>query len=311
MRRRDFLKLGTSGLTGLAMGAGSLSKIAPIVSSHNSRGDLALKKGFMLDTFPSGGEYSLLQKFQMLRDAGFDGVEPPSGLDRTEVLQAKEETGLEIPGVVVSTHWTHPLSSPDPEVRQKGRDGVETALRDAHAYGAKTILLVPGLVNEENSYDQVYRRSQEEIRKFIPLAEELNVVIAIENVWNHFLLSPLEAAQYVDDFDSPWIGWYFDIGNIVNYGWPEQWIRILGERIKMIHLKEFSREKRDAEGLWKGFNVNYLEGDNNWPEIAAALKEIGYSGYGIAEPPYKDPDTPAEEWLEEIIAGRMDEITSM
>lgn len=311
MQRRDFLKLSTSGIAGLAMGAGSLSKIAPIIAPDNSRSDLALKKGFMLDTFPTGREYTLLQQFQMLRDADFDGVEPPSGLDRAKVLQAKKETGLDIPSVVVSTHWEYPLSSPDPEVRKKGREGVETALRDAHAYGATTILLVPGRVSEDISYKQVYHRSQEEIRTFLPLAEELNVVIAIENVWNDFLLSPLEAAQYVDDFDSPWLGWYFDIGNIVNYGWPEQWIRILGERIKMIHLKEFSRKKRDAEGLWKGFNVNYLEGDNNWPEIAAALKEIGYSGYGIAEPPYKDPNVPDKEWLATMISDRMSEIFLM
>ncbi|MEX0647200.1 MAG: sugar phosphate isomerase/epimerase family protein [Balneolaceae bacterium] len=307
MQRKDFLKIGFTGFAGIA--AGGL-KFKTLSLTDTPLDDLNLKKAFMLDTFPSG-EYSLLQKFEMLRSAGFEGVEPPGGLERSAVKEAMEITGLEIPSIVVSTHWSHPLSSPDPEVRGIGRGGLETALYDAHEYGAKTVLLVPGVVNEEVSYNQVYKRSQEEIRNAIPLAEELGVVIAVENVWNQFLLSPMEAAAYVDDFDSPWVGWYFDIGNVMNYGWPEQWIRILGERIKMIHIKEFSREKRDNEGLWKGFEVNYMEGDNNWPEIVKALKEIGYSGYGIAEPPYKDPNTPTDIWLEEIISGRMDKIFSL
>ena len=97
------------------------------------------------------------------------------------------------------------------------------------------------------SYDDAWKRSLEEIRKAVPVAEELQVKIAIENVWNQFLLSPLEAARYVDEFDSPWVGWHFDIGNIINYGWPEQWIHILGKRIVKLHFKEFSKKKRDNE----------------------------------------------------------------
>jgi len=115
------------------------------------------------------------------------------------------------------------------------------------------------------------------------LAEELGVKIAIENVWNHFLLSPLEAARYVDEFNSPWVGWHFDVGNVIAYGWPEQWIRTLGKRIQKLHIKEFSREKANKEGLWKGFDVPFLKGDNNWPAVMKALDEIGYDGWGIAE----------------------------
>ena len=112
--------------------------------------------------------------------------------------------------------------------------------------------------------------------------------IAIENVWNNFLLSPIEAARYVDEFNSPWVGWHFDVGNVITYGWPEQWIRTLGKRIQKLHIKEFSRDKANKEGLWKGFEVPFLKGDNNWPEVMKALDEIGYEGWGIAEQPGAD-----------------------
>lgn len=273
--------------------------------------DLSLKKGFMLQTFPSRNQYSLLQQFQMLAEAGFQGAEPESGLNRDEVLRAKEESGLEIPSVVVSTHWGSPLTHPDPAVRQTGMDGVITALHDADAYGASVILLVPGIVNEEVSYETVYRRSQEQIRELIPLAEKLGVVIAIENVWNRFLMSPLEAARYVDEFESPFVKWYMDVGNVINYGYPEQWIRILGDRIAVVHIKEFSRQKRDDEGLWQGFRVNLTEGDNNWPGIMNALRETGYSGYAIAEQSYKEEGVLPEQWLKEHVSERMDEILVM
>jgi hexulose-6-phosphate isomerase len=175
------------------------------------------------------------------------------------------------------------LSDPNPKVREEGLSALKQTLRDAKRYGATSVLLVPAVVNQEVSYLDAYTRSQAEIRKAIPLAEELGVKIAIENVWNQFLLSPLEAARYVDEFNSPAVGWHFDVGNVITYGWPEQWIRILGKRIQKLHIKEYSRKKRDDEGLWKGFQVPFLEGDNNWPRIMKALDDIGYDGWGIAE----------------------------
>lgn len=310
MKRKEFLKIGAAGMAALGSGATIInpSNQQKRIKQRSSNG--TLKKGYMLDTFPAGDNYSVLEKFRMLEAAGFHGVEPPSGLDRTEVLEAKDETDLEIPSVVVSTHWNSPLSSSDESVRQAGLDGLETALYDADEFGASTILLVPGVVNAEVSYQDVYTRSQREIKKLLPLAEELEVVIAIENVWNQFLLSPLEAARYVDEFESPWVGWYFDIGNIINYGWPSHWIEVLGERIEMIHIKEFSRQKRDDEGLWNGFRVNYLEGDNDWPKIMNSLHQVGYSGYGIAEPAYQPENISPQEFLSEYVSGRMDKMFS-
>lgn len=247
---------------------------------------------------------SLLEKFQILKTIGFDGVEldSPNNLDRGEILDAKNSSGLAIPGVIDSAHWSKPLSHPDPNVRGEGRRALETALHDARAYGASTVLLVPAVVNKEVSYEAAYKRSQEEIRKVLPLAAELKVKIAIENVWNSFLLSPLEAARYIDEFNSNYIGWYFDVGNIINYGWPEHWIEILNKRILKIDIKEFSRKKRDAEGLWKGFKVKLLEGDCDWPAVMKALDKIGYHGWASAE-----VGGGGEERLRDI-AQRMDRI---
>lgn len=311
MKRKDFIKIGSAGLAGITMGNLSAGPKPAYGSVINDSSAGPSKKGFMLGTFPSRNDYSIRQQFQMLRDAGFDGAEPGSGLDRSEVLEAKEETGLEIPSVVVSTHWAHPLSSRDPNVRHMGLEEIRVAIQDAYEYGSKCILLVPGRVTEQISYDEVYTRSRAEIQKVVPMAEELGVTIAIENVWNQFLLSPLEAARYVDEFESDHVGWYFDIGNVINYGWPEHWIRILRERIVMIHVKEFSREKRDDEGLRRGFAVNYLEGDNNWPEIMKALREVGYSGYGIAEPAYREEGIPHDTWLKQYVSDKMDEIYAL
>ena len=160
---------------------------------------------------------------------------------------------------------------------------METAIRDCARYGGSTVLLVPAVVSKEVSYRDAYERSQAEIRKVLPLAKELGVKIALENVWNNFLLSPLEAARYVDEFESEWIGWYFDVGNVVNYGWPEQWVEVLGERILKLDVKEFSRTKRNDEGLWKGFGVKLLEGDCDWPAVMKALDGVGYEGWATAE----------------------------
>ena len=235
-----------------------------------------------------GVKGSVLEKMQAIKAAGFEGVEMISHMDQDEVLRARDATGLVIPSVCGRDHWNLTLTDPDPKVREQGVEALKQTLRDAKRYGATSVLLVPGVVKKEVSYADAYTRSQAEIRKALPLAEELGVKIAVENVWNHFLLSPMEAARYIDEFKSDAIGWHFDVGNVVTYGWPEQWIRILGKRIQKLHIKEFSRKKRDAEGLWKGFQVELLQGDNNWPAVMKAVDDIGYHGWGIAEQPGGD-----------------------
>jgi hexulose-6-phosphate isomerase len=288
--------------------AGSVCAVVALPSLH-AGGQPAegrpLNTAIMLGTV--GGSASVSEKFRMIRAAGFAGVEPMSGMDRSEVLDALKETGLLAPSVCCSTHWSKPLSDPDPEVRRAGLEGLNTALRDAHEYGAKSVLLVPAVVNENVSYADAYERAQAEVRKSLPLAQELGVKIAFENVWNNFLLSPLEAARFVDEFDSPWVGWFFDIGNICSMGWPEQWIRVLGERIVQVHFKEFSRKKMNEQGTWKGFAVEYGEGDVNWPEVMKALQDVGYDGWFIAEPAWRPEGVEVATRLRQV-RGKMDEL---
>jgi len=242
-----------------------------------------LKKGIMWGSIRVGQTVS--EKFQAAKLAGFDGVQVMSHLDRNEVLKARDATGLAVPSVCNALHWKFLLSDPDPKVREEGVAALKVSLEDAKAYGADTVLLVPGRVTDKVTYDECWKRTIEEIKKVIPLAEQLNVKIAIENVWNNFLLSPLEAAQYVDQFNSNMAGFYFDCGNILVYGWPGQWIKILGPRIAKVHIKEFSRKIADEKGKGAGFGVKLLEGDVNWPVVMKALDEIGYSGWTTIEQP--------------------------
>jgi L-ribulose-5-phosphate 3-epimerase len=242
-----------------------------------------LKKGIMWGSIGFGK--TIMEKFQAAKDAGFDGVEVMSHLDRTEVLKARDATGLSIPSVCGANHWKFLLSDPDPAVREQGVASLRVSLEDAAAYGADTVLLVPGRVSETVSYDDCWNRSVEEIKKVVPMAINLKVKIALENVWNNFLVSPMEAASFVDQFKTAFVGFYFDCGNVLIYGWPEQWIKILGKRVAKVHIKEFSRKIADTQGKSAGFKVNLQEGDVNWANVMQALDNIGYSGWTTIEQP--------------------------
>jgi L-ribulose-5-phosphate 3-epimerase len=298
--RRDFLK--TAGAAVAAAGVAQMGAFGFAADKAPATKTAGMKKAVKYGMIQAGD--TVKEKFQLLKDLGFDGVEmdSPSKLDRDEVLRARDEVGLPIHGVVDSVHWRDTLSHPDPAVRQRGLEGLQTALRDSKYYGGTTVLLVPAVVNKEVSYADAYTRSQAEIRKALPLANELGIKIALENVWNNFLLSPLEEARYIDELDSPMVGAYFDVGNVLRYGWPEHWITTLGKRILKLDIKEFSRKKQNDEGLGKGFDVELLEGDCDWPAVMAALRQIGYSGWATAEIPGGGRDRLA------AIAQRMDRI---
>ena len=261
----------------------------------------AFKKAIMFDMLQMDG--MLIDKFKSLKACGFDGVElnAPDQFKAAEVREACKESGMEIEGVVDRFHWSITLSDPDSKKRAAAVEHLKGALRDCKAFGGTSVLLVPAVVSKNVSYDDAWKRSTEEIHKAIPTAEENGVKIAIENVWNQFLLSPLEAARYVDEFNSPWVGWHFDIGNVINYGWPEQWIHILGKRILKLHFKDYSRKKRDAEGLWKGF-VDLLEGDNDWPSVMKALDAVGYNTWACAEVGGGGPERM------KVVSAKMDQI---
>lgn len=262
------------------------------VASHASASARPMTRVSLKWGMVEAGPLSILEKFQLLKDLGFDGVEldSPNDLPLDEVLEARDRTGLAIPGVVNSRHWKVPLTDPDPAVRAACVESMVTALHDAKRYGASTVLLVPGVVNATTSYAQAYDRAIEEIGKLVPHAEETGVAIALENVWNDFLLSPLEAARFVDAFDHPLIGWYFDVGNVLRYGRPAHWIEALGHRILKVDVKEFSLARMNAEGPWKVFEVELGDGDGDWPAVNRALAGIGYSGWVSAEVPGGDRD---------------------
>lgn len=291
--RREFLKLSGGALAAVAL------------SSAAEEPKRQIKKGIMWGSVP--GKMSVAEKFQMIQQAGFAGVEIDSGMDRAEVLKARDATGLIIASVVDSVHWGKNLADSNPDVRAAGLEGLKVSLHDCKEYGATSVLLVPAVVNKNVSYDQAWKLSRAEIVKVTGLAEELGVKIAIENVWNNFLLSPLEAVRYIDEFQSSALAWHFDVGNSLRFGWPEQWIHILGSRIHKLHIKEFSREKMDKEGLWKGFDVEYLEGDNDWPAVMKALDDVGYKGWGTAEPAYSPPGVDPPTRLSQISA-KLDQI---
>lgn len=279
--RRAFLA--AAGAVLAAQSSASQKKVEPAVVAPLPPARRRIKKALKYGMIE--GDLSVRAKFELAKRCGFDGVEmdSPSELSIEEILAAKQATGLVIPGVVDSVHWKAPLSAADPETRAQGRAALEQAIRDCHALDGTSVLLVPAVVNASTSYKDAWERSRPEIHAVLPLAKELGVQIAFENVWNHFLLSPLEAARYVDEFDSQWIGWHFDVGNVVNYGWPEQWIQVLGKRILKLDVKEYSRKKRDELGLWKGFDVEIGDGDCGWPAVMAALDAFAYEGWATAE----------------------------
>jgi len=237
------------------------------------------RRAFMLGGLTKG---PALPTFELLKEAGFEGVEliSPNELDQTEVLAARDKTGLVIHGVSGGRHWADPLSDPDPEVVERGMAAIRQEFLDCKAYGGTTVLVVPAVVNPKVSHREAYERSQANIRKLIPDAEAAGVKIAIEEVWNKFLLSAPEFARYIDEFESPTVGAYFDVGNVVEYGYPQEWIHELGERILKIHIKEYAKPKR--------FSYPLGEGEIDWPAVRQALIDVGYDGWITAEVGFGD-----------------------
>ena len=242
----------------------------------------SLRKAIMYSTI--GVKGSVLEKFRVMKEAGFEGVEPMGGMNRDEVLAAFKETGLEAASVCDHIHWTKPLSAPDEATRKLGLDGLLQSLRDARAYGAGSVLLVPGIARDGVSYEQCWERSIVEIKKAIPVAKELGVKISIENVGNNFITAPEQARDYLDAINSEWVGWHFDIGNVGRkYGPAERWIEVLGKRIVRIHVKDFSSTPT-ASGS-RSERPRLLDGETNWPAVMSALDRAGYQGWAITEQP--------------------------
>jgi len=273
MNRREFLATSMSAVV-LAK-AEAMASAAPLQEKP--------KKSIMPGMIKAGA--TLEEKFSIAQKAGFDGIEVPPSYDQVDAFRsASEKAGIPIHSVIFGG-WGKPLSHPDPKIREEGVEQLKKGLQFAKAVGAGNLLLVPAIVDGKTRYVEAYERSQEGIRKAIPSAEEAKVVIAVEEVWNNFLLSPLEFNRYIDEFQSPWVKAYFDIGNVVKNGWPEDWIRTLGKRIHRVHLKDYKKKT--------GQFVKLTEGDVNWKEVRKAFAEVGFTNYMTVEfngDDYLEPD---------------------
>ena len=294
MNRRSFLKITAASAAATA--------VLPSASAASKRN---LRKAIMYSTI--GVKGSVLEKYRVMKEAGFEGVEPMGGMNRDEVLAAFKEAGLKAASVCCHTHWAKPLSAPDEATRKIGFDGLVQSLEDAKAYGASSVLLVPGVARDGVTYQQCFERSIVEIKKAIPVARDAGVKIAIENVGNNFIMSPEQAIDYLDAINSEWVGWHFDIGNAGRVGPAEKWINLLGKRIVKIHVKDFSA-KPAAPGARAGGRPKLLDGDTNWPAVMNALDRAGYSGWAISEQP---SDQASNLETARDLAQRMDKIFAL
>lgn len=252
---------------------------------NNQCDDKPVRKGCSLGMVNAGS--TVLEKFQIAKDAGIEGLEltlPAAPETVKEYVEAIDKTGLPAAGIMFAGNWKSNLSDPDADLRKKAIAEITTALEQAREVRAPHVLVVPGVVNEAVDYETAWKNSLEGLRQLTDVAATNKVKIGIENVWNNFILSPMEMNYYLDLVNSPWVGALFDIGNILRYGWPAHWITALKHRIVNLHIKGYSVEKANKTGVWSGFGVEMTdEGDFDWKPVAAALKKINFKGWLIAE----------------------------
>lgn len=306
MKRRDFLRRTGAGL---ALGAVVAAQVKASAQNSNevkeekpsvaapSEKKAAWKKAVKYSMLPK--DASLEDNLKLVKAVGFDAVEYDLPLGTPEEAAKMQELakslGTYIHGIVFGG-WHAPLSDPDEAVRKKGIMEMANAIRCARAIGTDTVLLVPAVVNDKVGYQDAWDRSQSAIRELLPIAEKEKVHICIENVWNKFLLSPIEFAKYVDDFNSPWVRAYFDVGNCILFGYAEDWAKTLGKRIQKVDIKDFKR---------KGYEwCNLGDGDVNFEAVKKELRAIGFNSYMTAELKRQD-----EAGLRDIVQ-RMDNLLS-
>lgn len=272
MLRKDFIK--SISILGAASYFSNSLAYAVDISSN----PVKIKKG--LGYYMIKEELSVLDKFKLVKDLGFDGIEfnSPLEIPIQELLNARDKTGIEIPSTVNKDHWGKPLSDPDPAVRNFTIESVAKSLQQTKELGGDTVLVVPGVVSDTVSYKTAYDNALDSIKRLIPHAEKTGIKIGIENVWNNLILSPVEAKEFLDKINHPLVGWYFDLGNILRYGWPEHWLEILGDKVFKLHVKEFSKKIMNEQGLGKGFGVELTEGDINWSKVMKTINDIDYKG---------------------------------
>lgn len=256
-----------------------------------------MKKGISIWSF---AEPDLRKCMELAKDAGFDGIElaldehGPVSMDSTkeDIMKVKamaKEVGIELYSLACGLYWTYNYTSANEENVKRAKEITKKQLEVAAWLGCDTILVVPGAVEvafdpgEVVEYDVAYDRALTALRELAPVAESLKVAIGVENVWNRFLLSPMEMADFIDKVGSDYVCSYFDVGNVLFLGYPEHWIKILNKRIKKVHFKDYRRQAGDLHGF-----VDILAGEVNWPKVMEQLEKVGYDGWVSAEmlPPY-------------------------
>ncbi|MCS7273343.1 MAG: sugar phosphate isomerase/epimerase [Fimbriimonadales bacterium] len=235
------------------------------------------------------GDWDVKTCLRVAKESGFDAIEfnmefsgaispATSDSDASRIRHEADALGIELSALSTGVYWQKPFTHPDPQVRAESVELCRHQLRLAQAMGIDAILVVPGIVTPDVPYDVAYERARAALQELIPEAERRKVAIALENVWNRFLLSPLEMRDFVDSLGSAYVGVYFDAGNILAYGYPQHWINILGTRIKRVHVKDFRTDIGNIQGF-----TNLLQGDVPWMAVRAALEAVGYQGYITAE----------------------------
>lgn len=289
MRRRNFLKnVAGAGVTGLGLAATGTGTSPPARPTPPAAGPI--KKGISIWAFPPNKP--IREALKLARETGFDGIElafshkgeinfESTPEQMRKLAEEARAIGVQIVSLATTELWAHPLTSDDAGERERGKAIIRKVLELAEGLGVDSILVVPGLVGRSGQaqmvvrYETAWQRSSEALRELLPLAEKHQVSMSVENVWNRFLLSPLEMRDYVDQFHSPWVQAHLDIGNVLRFGYAQDWILTLGPRIKRVHVKDFNLQ-RDAF-------VNLLEGDLDWRAAMAAFRQVNFRGHLIAE----------------------------
>ena len=295
--RREFLR---TSATAAGAAAGLLSATPSFNASAAPKRSLikSLKMGMIASKAADGRSLSVEERLRIAVDAGFESVEPNTIADGKQLdafKAAAAKVKITVDAVVCSAHWRYPLSDPDPEVFERTMESMRTSFQNAKELGGDMVLLVPAVVNPKVGYRDAYTRSVERVKRLADDAERAGITIGIENVWNKFLLSPLEARQYIEDIDSARVRFWFDVGNVVLFGYPQDWIRTLGDLIARVDIKDFDAKTKNF--------VPLQDGSVDWPEVMRAFDEIGYEGYFAAEVQGGDL-----AYLKEYVSDRMDSI---
>ncbi len=274
--RREFINTGMIATTAVAA-TSVLGGVARVQADHHKKSGGTNFKGRVYKAVKGGkkkGETPLVF-FERLKKLGFDGVESGSARDAAAYRDAFAKTGIMVHGLVNGGHWSVRLSDPKPETREKARKNLENAIRNSAALGGSSVLLVPGKVTgASETHDDVWNRSIEQVKQVLPLSAKLGVRVLIETVWNGFCYDPEKFRDYIDAYNNPWLGAYFDIGNMQKHAPAHDWVRILGKRIVKLDVKDWGKKN--------GF-CRLGEGDVDWDKVRVELAKIDFSGWATRE----------------------------